>query len=116
MNHILNQPQGQRTPVAPSVPDRAWHTMTPDEVESHFGTDSSTGLDETTVVQRLDQFGPNRLAAVRQETFWQVFLKEIREPLILLLLGTRILYSVWGNFEDSLVIFSVILLLVGAEM
>src|SRR5881396_3697629 len=116
MHNILKQSQGQSLPIAPSVPDRAWHTMTPNEVESHFGTDSSTGLDEATVLQRLAQFGPNRLAAARQQTIWQIFLEEIREPLILLLLGTGILYSVWGNFEDALVIFSVILLLVGAEV
>src|SRR6266550_4887846 len=116
MNKILKQSQGQSPPIAPSVPDRAWHTMTPNEVESHFGTNSSTGLNESTVKPRLAQFGPNRLAEARQQTIWQVFLEEIREPLILLLLGTGILYSVWGNFEDALVIFSVILLLVGAEV
>src|SRR6266550_7618605 len=116
MNKILKQSQGQSPPIAPSVPDRAWHTMTPTEVESHFGTNSSTGLDEATVLQRLSQFGPNRLAEAKQQTIWQVFLEEIREPLILLLLGTGVLYSVWGNFEDALVIFSVILLLVGAEV
>src|SRR5206468_1728181 len=87
MNNILKQSQGQSLPIAPSVPDRAWHTMTPNEVESHFGTDSSTGLDEATVLQRLAQFGPNRLAAARQQSIWQVFLEEIREPLILLLRG-----------------------------
>src|SRR6266480_1656415 len=116
MHKILKQSQGQSLPIAPSVPDRAWHTMTPNEVESHFGTNSSTGLDEATVLQRLAQFGPNRLAEARQQTIWQVFLEEICEPLILLLLGTGVLYSVWGNFEDALVIFSVILLLVGAEV
>ncbi|TME00953.1 MAG: hypothetical protein E6I80_24095 [Chloroflexi bacterium] len=67
MHNILKQSQGQSPPVALSVPDRAWHTMTPNEVESHFGTDSSTGLDEATVLQRLAQFGPNRLAAARQQ-------------------------------------------------
>ncbi len=116
MNQILKQSPGQSPPRDSGVPDRAWHTMTPNEIESHFGTNSSTGLDEATVLPRLAQYGPNRLAEAKQQTFWQVFLKEIREPLILLLLGTGILYSVWGKFEDALVIFSVILLLVGAEV
>src|SRR6266702_7988243 len=116
MNNILNQQQAQIPPIALSVPDRAWHTMTPNEVESHFGTDSSTGPDEATVQQRLAQFGPNRLAEARQQTIWQVFLEEIREPLILLLLGTGILYSIWGSISDALTILVVILLLVGAEV
>ena len=116
MNKILKQPQEQSPPVAPSVPDRAWHTMTPHEIESHFGTNSSTGLNESTVKPRLAQFGPNRLAEAKQQTIWQVFLEEIREPLILLLLGTGILYSVWGSISDALTILVVILLLVGAEV
>jgi Ca2+-transporting ATPase len=90
--------------------------MTPNEIESHFGTNSNTGLDESTVQPRLAQFGPNRLAEAKQQTIWQVFLEEIREPLILLLLGTGILYSIWGSISDALTILVVILLLVGAEV
>ena len=93
MNKILKQSQGQSPPVAPSVPDRAWQNMTPNEIESHFGTNSNTGLDESTVQPRLAQFGPNRLAEAKQQTIWQVFLEEIREPMILLLLGTGVLYA-----------------------
>jgi P-type Ca2+ transporter type 2C len=43
-------------------------------------------LDEAAVLQRLAQFGPNRLAEAKQQTVWQVFLEEIREPMILLIL------------------------------
>src|SRR5947208_4163765 len=114
MNNILKQSQGQSPPIALSVPDRAWYTMTPTEVESHFGTNSSTGLDEATVLQRLAQFGPNRLAEARQQTIWQVFLEEIREPLILLLLGTGVLYSVWRNIGDALTILCLVRRLVCA--
>src|SRR5258708_36855831 len=116
MNKILKPSLGQSPLIAASVPDRAWHTMTPNEIESHFGTDSSTGLDEATVLQRLAQFGPNRLAEAKQQTIWQVFLEEIHEPMILLLLGTGVLYSGWGNIGDWLSILGLILLLVGAEV
>jgi Ca2+-transporting ATPase len=116
MKKILKQSQEQSPLIAPSMPDRAWHSMTPNEIESLFGTNSSTGLDESTVKPRLAQFGPNRLAEAKQETIWQVFLEEIREPMILLLLGTGILYAVWGSIGDALTILGVILLLVGAEV
>lgn len=36
--------------------------------------------------------------------------------MILLLLGTGVLYSVWGNVGDALTIQCMILLLVGAEV
>jgi magnesium-transporting ATPase (P-type) len=95
MSNILKQSQRESMPIALSAPDRAWHTMTPNEIESHFGT-NSTGLDELTVKPRLAQFGLNRLAEAKQETIWQIFLEVIRKPMILLLLGTGILYFVWG--------------------
>ncbi len=116
MSNTPKQSEGPSPSIVPTVPDRAWHTMTPVEIESHFGVDSSVGLDEATVQQRLAHFGPNRLAEAKQETIWQVFLEEIREPMILLLLVTGILYSVWGNLADALTILCVILLLVGAEV
>ena len=116
MNKLPKQSPGQRPLTAPRVPDRAWQNMTPNAIESHFGTDGSTGLDEATVQQRLTQFGPNRLAEAKQQTIWQVFLEEIREPMILLLLGTGILYAVWGSIGDALTILGVILVLVGAEV
>jgi magnesium-transporting ATPase (P-type) len=102
MKKVLKQSQEPSSPVAPSVSDRAWHTMTPNEIESQFGTNSSTGLDKATVQLRLTQFGPNRLIEDKQQTIWQVFLEEIREPLILLLLGTGVLYAVWGSIVDAL--------------
>ena len=47
-----------------------------------------SGLDEKEVQARLAKFGPNQLGEVKQETYWKVFLEEIREPMILLLLVT----------------------------
>ena len=116
MLNVLKQSQRQSTPIASSAPDRPWHALPANEIQSHFGVDSSTGLDEATVQQQLAQCGPNRLAAARQETVWQVFLEEMREPMILLLLGTGVLYSVWGDLADTVTILGVILLLVGAEV
>lgn len=40
----------------------------------------------------------------------------IREPLILLLLGIGILYSIWGGWHDALTIVVIILIMVGAEV
>jgi Ca2+-transporting ATPase len=116
MSKTLKQSQEQTPQAVPGLPDRAWYTLTPDEIESHFGTNRSTGLDEPSVQLRLAQFGPNRLAEAKQETVWQVFLEEVGEPMILLLIGTGILYAVWGSIGDALTILVVILLLVGAEV
>ncbi len=74
-------------------------------------TNPNTGLTAAEAQRRLETFGPNRLAQEQKEPFWEEFLAELREPLILLLVFTAILYLILGELGDGLTIFAVILLL-----
>lgn len=94
----------------------AWHTLTVQEISSRLGVEIESGLSHEEANRRLAQFGPNRLHEEKQESFWEVFLEEIREPMILLLLVTGVLYAVWGEWTDTLTIFAVILMVVGVEV
>lgn len=94
----------------------AWHTLSAREVCDCFGTDSATGLSAAEARKRLVQFGPNRLREKKRESLWDTFLEEIREPMVLLLLVTGILYSIWGNMTDAITIFAVIITLAGIEV
>jgi Ca2+-transporting ATPase len=73
-------------------------------------------LNDEVAHNRFLVFGPNRLSTQKQETVWDIFLEEIREPMIVLLLITGVLYGIWGQLEDTLTIFAVILALVAAEV
>jgi Ca2+-transporting ATPase len=81
-----------------------------------MGTVAATGLSETDAHQRQAQYGLNRLVAEKTESIWEIFLEEVREPMILLLLLTGVLYAIWGQVGDTVTIFLVILALVGAEV
>jgi Ca2+-transporting ATPase len=81
-----------------------------------MGTVAATGLRETDAHQRQAQYGLNRLVAEKTESIWEIFLEEVREPMILLLLLTGVLYAIWGQVGDTVTIFLVILALVGAEV
>jgi Ca2+-transporting ATPase len=65
---------------------------------------------------RLKTEGPNQIYKPYSVTFVDIFLEEIKEPMILLLLVTGVLYSILGNLGDALTIFVVIILLVFAEV
>jgi Ca2+-transporting ATPase len=90
--------------------------MPADEISARLGVDPASGLNDEVAHNRFLVFGPNRLTAQKQETVWDIFLEEIREPMILLLLITGVLYGIWGELEDTLTIFFVILALVSAEV
>jgi P-type Ca2+ transporter type 2C len=86
------------------------------QAASEFGVGAAEGLTQAEARRRLGAAGPNRVQEEEREWIGTIFLEEIREPMILLLLGTAILYSVWGQLTDALTIFAVILALVGAEV
>src|SRR5512143_663538 len=85
-------------------------TMPPDN------TPKATGLSTSEARSRLARFGPNRLAKPYQVKFWAIAKEEVTEPMILLLLGVGVLYSVWGKLEDALTIFSIIIVLTFVEV
>jgi len=84
--------------------------------ETRFPLDVAGGLTSEEARRRLAAMGPNRLREVKRESLLEVFLEEVREPMILLLLVTGVLYSIWGKPEDAVTIFAVILALVGVEV
>lgn len=74
------------------------------------------GLSEAEAAQRLEKFGLNRIVKPRETRFLSIAKEELTEPLILLLLAVGVFYTVWGNLEDALTIFAIILILVFVEI
>ena len=95
---------------------QAWHTLTAQEVSTQLNVDSAVGLTAADARQRLTQFGSNRLRQEKHEPVWEIFLEELREPMVLLLLFTGVLYAIWGELSDTLTIFFVILTLTAVEV
>lgn len=93
-----------------------WHTLKTYETAAYLNVEVATGLSSAEAYQRLEQFGPNRLREEKHESLLETFIEEVREPLILLLLVTGVLYGIWGELSDTLTIFAVILIVVGMEI
>src|SRR5690349_8229110 len=90
----LSQNDSQHSlPMAQAEP---WHTYTVAAVLESLHADGMMGLSDEDVRVRLARSGPNRLSEDDREPLWREFLEELREPMILLLLVTGVLYAVWG--------------------
>ncbi len=96
--------------------EETWHSLSAQEIAARLGVQPASGLSTQEARRRLEQYGPNRLRERKRISFWGVFAEEVREPMILLLLITGVLYSVWGKLSDALTIFVVILTLVSVEV
>lgn len=103
----------QSLPMAQSEP---WHAYMDAAVLDIFHVEGTTGLNNAEALLRLASYGPNRLTRDEREPLWKEFLEELREPMILLLLVTGVLYAVWGTLADTVTIFAVILFVIGVEL
>jgi Ca2+-transporting ATPase len=74
------------------------------------------GLSSEEAGQRLKDAGPNRIIKIYDVSLPGIFLEEITEPMMLLLLVVGVLYSIWGKLEDTLTIIAIIILLVSVEV
>lgn len=90
--------------------------LLPAAVVARLNVDPETGLGGTEAAARLARYGPNRPRPEKRDPLWEEMLEEPAEPMVLLLLLIGGLYAVWGDFEETLTIFVVILLVVGLEV
>ncbi|NMC80517.1 MAG: cation-transporting P-type ATPase [Chloroflexi bacterium] len=88
-----------------------WHTATVDEVTTELASNPVDGLTEQEAEARLARVGRNTLGEEPKETFWKEFFEELRQPMVLMLLVTGVLYAVWGELADAVTIFAIILTL-----
>ncbi len=102
--------------ATPSTPGSLPHARSATQVAAALQTDAAGGLSADDARARLARTGPNRLHEVEHEGFWEEYLEELREPMILLLLVTGVLYSILGTLEDAVTIFAIIFTLVALEV
>ncbi|HVN54387.1 MAG TPA: cation-transporting P-type ATPase [Anaerolineaceae bacterium] len=62
-----------------------------------------------------EKFGPNEIFKKEPIRFWKVFYDIIREPMMILLVVTGVLYGIFGKPGDAITIFVVIFLMIVSE-
>ena len=82
-----------------------------DDVLATLATRKS-GLTSSEVATRLEAFGPNALAC-RRVTLLGVLIRQLRNPLLLLLLAAAIVSAVTGDVADGGIIVTIVALSVG---
>ena len=81
-----------------------------DEVLKQYGVDSQTGLSKKEAMERLEKYGPNEFQEKKPKTKLQMFLSQLRDPMIYILLGAVVISLFLKEISDSIIILAVILL------
>ena len=77
---------------------------------SALNTNSSDGLTTKEAVVRLAKTGPNALAEGKAKTYPIMFLEQLNEPLIYVLIVAAIISAILGELSDTGIILAVILI------
>ena len=77
-----------------------WFTKSPGQVLSELGVSQNTGLTSRQGRERLEKYGPNRLAGVKKEPLAIRFLNQMKDPMIIVLLIAAALSLASSGGED----------------
>src|SRR3989338_5411985 len=86
-----------------------YYQKTAQEVVVEFSTDIQKGLSTSEAKDRIVTFGYNELAQKRQETIFDIFVRQFKSPLIYILIFAAALVLTLGAKIDALVILAVII-------
>jgi P-type Ca2+ transporter type 2C len=85
-----------------------WYAMTPDRVAEELAVDLESGLRAAEACARLEQVGPNELAAAERDPWWRLLIAQFQDFMVLVLLAaTAIAYSL-GEKADAVTIVAIV--------
>ena len=74
------------------------------------------GLTDSEAQRRLRQFGPNTLPAAHKATLFSIAFATLKEPMLVLLLSTGVVYLLIGDLREAIAILASIFLVLGISV
>jgi len=87
-----------------------WHGLPGSEALRLLESDLENGLADAEARRRLAKFGPNRVARRPPAPVWKLFLLQLHQPLIYILIAAGAVTAWLGQWVDSSVIFGVVVI------
>ena len=86
-----------------------WHNLPPETLTLDLQVDSQQGLSDTEALQRLNQYGFNRLTPQRSKSPLRLLFEQVNQPLVYILMIAAAITGFLEEWVDSSVIFGVVL-------
>ena len=99
----------QAKPLEETSYSESWHALAPEQAFARLGA-APHGLSDDEAGDRFREHGPNALPPARGGEAFRILLRQFRDPLIYVLLGSTVLAMLTGKLADGLVIGAVVVL------
>lgn len=87
-----------------------WFMKSKDEVLQEFGVNDKVGLSDAEAKRRLEQYGLNKLKGKPKKSILSLFLSQLKDMLIYVLIAAAVITMIIGEYTDSIIILLVIIL------
>ena len=87
-----------------------WYQQSVDEVCHELDTGVETGLTSLEVSNRLNQYGPNELAHKEGPGIFRMFLEQMKDYMVIILIIASVVSIMVGEVTDSLVIIGIVII------
>jgi Ca2+-transporting ATPase len=90
--------------------ERQWYQKEIREIIRKLDSNLTNGLDQTAVLTKREQYGPNELAEKPGKTMWAMFVDQFKQFLVILLFIAALISGILGEWLDSTVILIIVVL------
>ncbi len=90
--------------------------MKPDSLLSEQQIRDLSGLSASEAATALLKLGLNELPQAKRRNVFRILLEELKEPMILLLLGCATLYLILGDLQEAIMLFVAVLAMIGLTL
>lgn len=87
-----------------------WYEQSVEEVSYALNTDKHKGLTTNEVQARLNKYGPNELEQKKGPGIFQMFLAQLKDFMVLILLAASLVSLLVNEIADSLVIIGIVII------
>ena len=87
-----------------------WFSKEMDTVFKELGANPTTGLTTQEAQERLEKYGVNKLKGKGQKSLFRLFLEQLQDTLIYVLLAASVITVLIGEYADTAIILIVVVL------
>jgi Ca2+-transporting ATPase len=90
--------------------ERKWYSQEADEIANKLNVNIEKGLTSEEVQKRLETYGPNALKGAPPRSIISMFIAQLKETLVLILIVAALVSGALGEWADSIVILIIVVL------